>query len=191
MARLISLRGTHGSGKSYVMNNFLKSHKAQKMKYGMLGPRLPEAYELQISGTKELTYVIGPYITACGGLDAVQPYENILNLLDKYVGKGNLVFEGLMASGVYGRIGEWMEDYAKNVHVLFLDTPYETCVKRVLKRRHERGNDTEFDPENVLKKFKAVGYVKKRVARDKLFNWRDVSSDDADKVMTAILQGKK
>lgn len=186
--KLISLRGTHGSGKTFVMHNFLKAHPS-KPKYGMLGARLPEAYELTMKGADGPVFVIGPYLTACGGLDAVQPYENILKLLSKYEPEGHMVFEGLMASGVYGRIGEWMEPFKKRVHVLFLDTPYEKCVERVESRREARGNRTELDPTNVKKKFLAVGYVKKRVIRDKRFNWQDVSSEDADKVMAQIIKG--
>lgn len=186
--KLISLRGTHGSGKTFVMTNFLKAHPKRPL-YGQLGPRLPEAYELTIKGANGPTFVIGPYLSACGGLDAVQPYENILKLLSKYEPKGHLVFEGLMASGVYGRIGEWMEPFKKRVHILFLDTPYEKCVERVEARRLQRGNRTELDPTNVKKKFLAVGYVKKRVAREKLFAFQDVSSETADKVMAQIIRG--
>jgi hypothetical protein len=182
------------------MNKFLAMHPKRPI-YGMLGARLPEAYELTVKGSQAPAFVLGPYLTACGGLDTVQPYPNILKLMAKYVDEGHIIFEGLMASGVYGRIGEWMEPYGKRVHNLFLDTSFEVCLKRVLSRR-DRGGDwvnifgkmvegDPFDPVNVKKKYDAVGYVLKRIKKDKLFHWQHVSSDEAVTVMTQLIQGKR
>jgi len=186
---LLNLRGTHGSGKSYIMRNFLAMHPVQKMRYGVLGARLPEAYELTIKGCDRPVFVIGPYITVCGGLDCVRPYDNVMELIGKYANKGHLVFEGLLASGVYGRLGAYLEPYGKRVHLLFIDTPLKTCTARVQSRRDERGNRVEFDDSNVRKKYNAVLSVKKRVESEKVFNSCSVSSDTAHEVMTKMLGG--
>lgn len=187
MTILLNLRGTHGSGKSHVMRNFLAMHPAQKKHYGVLGARLPEAYELTIKGCDKPVYVIGPYITVCGGLDCVRPYDNIMVLVDKYQKKGHVVFEGLIAAGVYGRVGEFLEQFKKRVHFLFLDTPLDTCIQRVQSRRDTRGTKTEFNDANVRKKYAAVLSVKKRVEGEKIFKSVMVSSDDAHKTMTKML----
>jgi nitrogenase subunit NifH len=187
MTILLNLRGTHGSGKSYVMRKFLAMHSKQRMIYGVLGARLPEAYELTIKGCAKPVYVIGPYITVCGGLDCVRPYDNIMVLVDKYQKKGHVVFEGLIAAGVYGRVGEFLEQFKKRVHFLFLDTPLDTCIQRVKDRRNTRGTKTEFDDTNVRKKYRAVELVQQRVENEKIFKVITLSSNDAAQVMTDML----
>lgn len=193
---IINLRGTHGSGKSYAMRKFLKAHKSRKI-YGLLGPRLPEAYELTVEGVDRPVYVLGSYVTTCGGCDLVQPYACVMQLVSKYDPKGHVVFEGLLLSGVYGTVTTFLETWKKQCLILFLDTSLEVSIERVRQRRKSAGKrdvhdggllhtstgENQFDPHNVRKKYANVLLVKKRMLKDKIFRVQSVSSDGAaDKI---------
>src|SRR5262245_515887 len=99
---LINLRGTSGSGKSTVVRNLLAQCGCKPI-YGVLGPRLPEAYQLMLP---QPIYVLGPYQTPCGGCDAVQPCDLVHKLIKQYAQWGHVVFEGLLMSTFFGEIGQ-------------------------------------------------------------------------------------
>src|SRR5262249_29980519 len=86
---LINLRGTSGAGKTTVVRALMAqcSHKAI---YGALGPRLPEAYELTLP-LCDPVYVIGPYLTPCGGCDRILPFALVPQLIEKYAQQGHVV----------------------------------------------------------------------------------------------------
>lgn len=176
---IISLRGTHGSGKSTVVRALFKICKAQPF-YGALGPKLPEAYAFTAPKGKEpLFYVVGPYTTVCGGCDRIQPFDLILDLIQKYAAKGHVLFEGAIIGCVYGRTGTLMEPYGQEGVFLVLDTPMEECIRRVKGRRGERSDDREFNPKNLEYKYKQLASVVAKVEQEKVLRVVRVSSDDA------------
>jgi len=156
---LINLRGTFGAGKSTAVRAILDAGDARPI-YGALAQR-PEAYELSLAG--EPTYVLGPYLTACGGLDAVQPYELICPLIERYAQAGNVVFEGALVSGCWGAVGRLLERYGREAIVAFLDTPVDECIRRVQARRALRGDDRPFDPTNLISKHKTIARLKQKL----------------------------
>lgn len=142
------------------MVGLLKQYDAQPI-FGLLGPKQPEAYELRVKGVKKLVYVLGPYITAIGGCDRIQPYDLILDLLEKYSVKGHVVFEGVIVSSSYGRVGALMERFGQQAVMAFLTTSLEDCLKNVQKRRNARADARQFNPQNTISKFE--GIAKSRV----------------------------
>jgi hypothetical protein len=111
---IFNLRGTSGSGKGWVIEQWFKEFPG-KPHFGTLGPRRPEAYRCDVPGVKAPVYVLGPYNTPCGGCDAIQPYDNVITLLNKYGDKGHVLFEGMIIAGAYGRVGEALEKWGKDV----------------------------------------------------------------------------
>lgn len=157
---LISVRGTNGSGKSSIVGG-LRDTYVKKDLYGVLGPKRPEASELKVEGVKKPVYVLGSYHVASGGCDQIQPYDLILDLLRKYAERGHVVFEGVIVSSSYGRVGRLLEEYGQDAVMAFLDTSLEQCIENVKKRRGARADDREFNPQNLTSKYNQI--VKSRV----------------------------
>src|ERR1700739_669664 len=106
--RLISIRGTNGSGKSTVVRNILDKFQKWPI-YGYCGFKSPEAYGLVIPGIKPSTFILGSYERVTGGVDNIQPYDLILEVLKKYIPEGHVIFEGLIVTSVYGRVMTMLE----------------------------------------------------------------------------------
>lgn len=160
---LISVRGTNGSSKSTVVRGVLQAAVRKVPIYGVLGPRTPEAYELLIKKVEKPVYVLGSYDVPSGGCDQIQPYDLILVLLEKYAEKGHVLFEGVLVSSSYGRVGELMERWGQDAVMAFLDTSLEQCIKNVEKRRKERGDGREFNPTNLTTKFNQITKNKAKI----------------------------
>lgn len=154
--------------------------------YGALGPRMPEAYELMVPKCKTKTYLLGPYLTDCGGCDRLIPYELIPDLIKKYAPKGHVLFEGIIVTSVYGQVGALMEQWKKNSIFLFLDTTLDECLNRIEKRR-DKGRDDRLI-KNVSAKYDTALRVKKKVLEDNIMTAMDVSSATAKEVILKLLQ---
>jgi hypothetical protein len=58
-ALIIMVRGNHGSGKSTAVRSVLKQLGGGRSVFGVLGPRMPEAYHCR--GPRRVLRVLGPY----------------------------------------------------------------------------------------------------------------------------------
>ena len=188
---LISLRGTNGSGKSTVIRALFAESSKPKPKFGILGARLPEAYELTLPKIKKPVYVLGPYTTACGGCDRLIPFDIIPPLITKYAEKGHVIFEGVIVASIYGQIGTLLEQFKKDAVFLFLDTTLEECISRVKSRREDRIDLREFNPTNLTTKYRATQRVRERVLADGKMRVEAASSTDAHKAIIKLLQEAK
>jgi hypothetical protein len=159
---IFNLRGTSGSGKGWVIEQWFKKFPG-KPHFGTLGPRRPEAYRCDVPGVKAPVYVLGPYNTPCGGCDAIQPYDNVITLLNKYGDKGHVLFEGMIIAGAYGRVGEALEKWGKDVVLIFLTTTLDQCLENIRRRRQGRGDDRPLSEKNTRVKFKQIQLVLKRL----------------------------
>ena len=154
---IISLRGTNGSGKSYLVKRLLRHFDAKGIGEGKKGRCANYKMTLE---TGDTLCVVGNYDIACGGCDSIQPYDNIWPRVVEMIEEGDhALFEGALVSSGYGRIGIATEDYGDDVVFVFLDTPLEICVENIYQRRMSRGKDeplTDKTIDNVRKKKKAV-----------------------------------
>jgi thymidylate kinase len=180
---LINLRGTHGAGKSTIVRALCNESAAQPI-YGVLRQR-PEAYELTFAG-KTKAFVIGPYNTPCGGCDAVQPYELICPLIEKYAAAGHVIFEGALISSCWGAVGRLMERWMREAIVVFLDTPADECVRRVKARRLQRGDGRAFDPAHLIQKHATIARLKQKLDAAGVVQTVAVSSENAADVITRV-----
>lgn len=156
MFSVIKLGGVNGSGKTTVARAIMDITCAQPAKWR--GTRKdPNHYVGDYAGTEVL--ILGSYETTCGGMDTISDKLERLAFVQwaaRTAAKRSIIFfEGLITGKTYGAIGE-----VSDSHVLadkgrwiyaFMDTPFDTCVKRVLKRRAAAGNDAPFDPERTMR----------------------------------------
>ena len=158
---IISVRGTHGSGKSELMKAFLQETQGRPL-YGRLGLSRPEAYECAV-GLSAPVYILGPYETPCGGCDAIQPYDRILDLMRQYRTRGHVLLEGALVSSSFGRVGQLMAEDRGNI-MAFLMTPLEECLQRVASRRLSRGDARPLNPANTIHKHKSIQRSRRQIA---------------------------
>lgn len=162
MAKLVSIRGTHGSGKSTVVRKILDKYPHEELRFKASDKR-PYAYRVSLP-TGEALVVIGPYHTACGGCDAIQPYADILEYIRGAIRNDeHALFEGALVSSSYGTVGKLLNDHVveggESVFA-FLDTPLQTCLERIKARRAAKGNLEPLNPHNTTVKFDNVARTK-------------------------------
>lgn len=148
---ILNVRGTHGSGKSTIALELLKKYTHEALGTG----KRPEGYKLLIPGLHKYLFLVGPYATACGGCDAIQPYDLIWPRVLLYAKKGHVLFEGALVSSSVGNIGRAMAA-RKDCVVGFMDTPLEECLRRIQARRAARGDERPLNPHNTTVKHQAV-----------------------------------
>jgi hypothetical protein len=187
---IISLRGTHSSGKTYVMRSLLAKFVHAPV-YGVLGPRKPEAYLLhRLNKNVNPIYVLGPYDdTPTSGVDQISPagFAGVIALIEKYRKKGHVVMEGIHVSKCFGSIGEYLVQHKDELIVAHLNTPLETCLSDLRKRqaksrrkREDGGGDKHIargykDIIATCNRFKEHGVRVEEVSRDnaveKILSW--------------------
>ena len=167
MTTIVSIRATHGAGKSEIVRKILAKypHSAKFEE----GAKRPFGYVVELPASRKL-FVVGPYLTACGGCDAVQPYARIWPLVDAYAQAGyDVLLEGALVSSSYGSIGHSMNYWATNqgarCYFAFLDTPLATCLQRIAQRRAARGNLEPVNPHNTSVKFANVARTKDQMRK--------------------------
>lgn len=164
---IVSIRGTHGSGKSTIVTKIMNRYPAYPLYSNPRTPKSkPESYDVTLPDGGIVT-VIGPYHTACGGCDAVQPYSNILPRIQEAADQGHhVLFEGALVSSSYGTIGYALGEMLDSDPVFaFLDTPLPLCLERIKQRRAARGNFEPLNPHNTTVKFDNVARTKGQMAR--------------------------
>ena len=147
MTTLVYVHGTNGSGKSTLARAVLAAAGGAQ---GV--SKLASTPKATWTHTGRAGVVLaGKYGTACGGVDGMQPYAALHDVLQHNVGFVRNVFaEGLVTPGV-GTCQTFASYFDRAVFVL-LDTPDTTCIKNVLKRRAAKGNTKPYDPKNLYRK---------------------------------------
>lgn len=161
----LDIRGTNGSGKSHIIHTLLCKYKFMTLK-NREGKSRPWGYYL---GALNL-YIIGSYENVSGGCDGICDQEEVEARVTEALNEGhNVVFEGLLVSGIFGRWNDYarrMEVRGHKVIIAFMDTPEEVCIARVIQRRLERGNNKSYDPINLTKKNRSVKSARRRFQAD-------------------------
>jgi hypothetical protein len=145
---VIDIRGTHGSGKSYIMHTLLAKYSNEPIvkKDEHLGYYLQEINAA----------IIGKYETVTGGCDGIYSPEEVVRRVKKFNKKFKYVLlEGIMVSHTfkrYSKLATKIDDY----RFLFLNTSIRKCIQRVNSRRKKKGNIKTFDPKNLIKDHKQI-----------------------------------
>lgn len=163
---VVSIRGTHGSGKSTVVRKLMERSELVAIvgtPQSTTGKLKTRGYVLRVPGVLREVLVVGPYTTACGGCDAIVPYADIWPVINNHglaMGR-SVVFEGALVSSSCGNIGRAMIDAAKSsarvrAYFAFMDTPLKTCIQQVNARRAAAGKPPLADNRNIVSKFNSI-----------------------------------
>ena len=163
---IIKILGPSGAGKtSAVRELFVEADKWEKAGGS---PKKPDAYALRFAAyPSKNVYVIGSYESNCGGVDTIDSSQKVMDLVDTYSALGDhVIFEGLLQSTYYGKMGEWSQKYGQNFIYAWLNTPLEVCMARLQKRREENGTKRPLNIPQAEAKWASV-YVAFSKARDR------------------------
>ena len=157
---IVNLRGTSGCGKTSIVKNVL-SHGSWSKSVDERG-KIMGYYNLE-----KRWAVIGSYENVCGGCDTIRSQDEIAKRIVMYIYAGyNVLFEGLLTSTLTSRWERFAKSISDRANMLFwyVDTPIDECIKRIEKRRAERGAKTPFNPENTTNRVKAIDATYKKLS---------------------------
>lgn len=150
MNQIVNIRGCNGSGKTTIVRRFL-----DRLPVTALGgkPGRPAGYRVDATawGIQTPVYVVGSYENTCGGTDGIKTQDEIVERVQKAHAHGHVLVEGLLMSK--SSDGGTTAPALRGMGAIFafLDTPWDTCLARVLGRRAEAGNDKPFDPDKTMR----------------------------------------
>lgn len=155
---IFNLRGTSGSGKTTVARAFITNYPTKPLPDPNGGKKL-WGYEISLNseGILKPLYVIGSYENVCGGTDGINTQAEIADRVLAAYERGHVFFEGLLVSKVANKAETTLKIAPTGDYVVaYIDTPLQTCLDRVQKRRLERGDERPFNPENTISAFKST-----------------------------------
>jgi len=152
---ILDIRGTHGSGKSYVVHSLGRIYST--VVCGTSKPRIVSIEEggvLLGSHIPEIDCaVLGSYARVCGGCDGIKTADEVVRRVRMFAERyRNVVLEGILVAHTHSRYSKLATELrSKNYKFLFLNTPLETCIGRVRARRVQSGNEKELNTSNIVK----------------------------------------
>lgn len=154
MTTVIQIRGTSGSGKTYVMRKVIS-------RLGALTP-------VCISGRKKPLYytgtnavVLGHYESNCGGCDNVGSARHVYELTKKLSGPVILQEGLLLSEDTKWTIKLVEEGYV--VRIVFLTTPLDRCLEQIESRRRAVGNLKPLNPHNTVNRVAVIERARKKL----------------------------
>jgi hypothetical protein len=149
---IVDIRGTHGSGKSWIVHQLLDGPVDQINEDDKLIGYYRPGLELA---------VVGKYESECGGCDGVGSADEVCRRVRMFAATyTNVVLEGILVAHTFKRYSalatEVTQNELDNYVFCFLNTPLKKCISRVRTRRRAKGNRKEFDPRNVINDYKNI-----------------------------------
>jgi cytidylate kinase len=146
---VVDVRGTHGSGKSWVVHQILKHFP--------FTPILEGKKHLGYSSQEGIA-VIGRYDTTCGGCDGIKTPAEVLRRLRLFMqDHKHVIMEGILIAHTAGRyidLASELRDYGYTF--CFLNTPMKVCIERVQARRAAEGKVPGFYTGNLIKDYNVI-----------------------------------
>lgn len=172
MSTIINVRGTNGSGKSSTVKAVMQRLGGMTPIYrphaqGSVNYNTPKASQIEAYVCKDRfgvagggmipAYLIGPYVTECGGCDQIKTQDEVCDLVRKYAEQGHVLFEGVIVSQIFQRYIDLATELRALGHrYIFaqMNTPLSVCLERIYGRRLAKGQDGTIKEELVVEKFK-------------------------------------
>jgi len=153
---IIQIRGTSGSGKSWVMKKFMEgfSWKAEYID----GRRKPVGY------WSDNLIVLGHYETPCGGCDTLGSARQIFEYIGGHIISSVnqiVICEGLLLS----EDTKWALQAEEELKILYLNTPVEKCIEQIKHRREEAGNMKSLKEDNTRNRVKVIERSRQKLSK--------------------------
>jgi hypothetical protein len=138
---IVQLRGTSAAGKTTIVSRLLEQSGAKPI-YGLFGAKRPQAMRATF-GARHL-FALGPY--PASGADAIVSaagVEGVIELLDRYASRGDVLFEGLIISSMWGAVGKWLEAHKAEVIIAQITASLEECRASLSERQGDGGHEVK------------------------------------------------
>jgi len=151
---IVNIRGTSGSGKTYLVRQLMAACNAQ--------PVLDENGKIDAYRLDGNIYVLGKYTNICGGCDTIHTQDEVCDRVRKYAAMGHVIFEGLLATAIWKRYQTLSQELGGMVWA-FMDTSLEQCFENIYKRNggkpvKEQNTISKWEgARNVCEKAKEAG----------------------------------
>jgi len=186
---IINLRGTSGSGKSFIVRELMKNYQVREPMFRS-GRKQPVGYRFyrEPGSLVRPLYVPGHYETACGGCDTLNGLDYIYELIEAPAKMGwDVIYEGLIVASDVIRCCDLKRRY--QLMVIELNTPLNVCIASIQARRDERGSVQEMKESTIKTAHKKMEGVKNQRSRfrDAGVDFRLLNREDAlNAVMEAM-----
>lgn len=144
---VIQIRGTSGSGKTWVMRQVMEYALGGSLQPQYVeGRKKPQHYWIDDELGNEYV-VLGHYEATCGGCDNIGSAPKVFELIQEVerIYSHVVIFcEGLLLS----EDSKWTPQM-DDVRVLYLTTPVEKCIEQIKARREAAGNTKSLNESNT------------------------------------------
>lgn len=155
---IISIRGTSGSGKTWLAKRLLHDegiyHPPKLVHFK--GRKQPLYYlrDPMEPGRRGLA-ILGHYESATGGCDTINGNDVPFVICRHLHGEYDVFFEGLLMSAEQHRTAALHHD-GLPVHLYYLTLSLEDCLAGVNQRRAERGNHDPVNPDTTAARHRTL-----------------------------------
>lgn len=141
---IIQIRGTSGSGKSTVVRKIMETFD--------FTPVFTDGRKQPLYYVADRLLILGHYESPCGGCDTIGSARKVFELTQKLLDSGaTIVQEGLLLS----EDTKWSSQLP-DLRVLFLTTPVDECLSRIVSRRAKVGNEKPLNPSNTTNRVAVI-----------------------------------
>lgn len=171
---IIQVRGTSGSGKSTVMREVIAGLG------GKVKPVMREGRKNPLYYMIDDIAILGHYESPCGGCDTVGSARQVFDLLQEVEAR-IVLSEGLLLS----EDTKWSKQL-KDLWVVFLTTPVETCLERIRERRKKAGNNKPLSETNTRNRVAVIERARLKLVAESVICRRCSSNQAADVILNWI-----
>ncbi len=174
---IIQIRGTSGSGKTWVMREVISSIGGKSIPRYQDGRKKPLWYSID-----DLA-ILGHYESPCGGCDNIGSARQVYELIREVQPKVNhIVCEGLLLSEDV----KWSSQL-EDLRVVYLTTPIDRCIELIKKRRIDAGNPKPLNESNTRKRVRIIERSRVKLMENGIY-CRRVSSRQAPSLILRWLR---
>jgi hypothetical protein len=167
---IVDIRGTNGSGKSFIGHNLRAKYKNMQIR----NPLVDSVGSIEGYEFPDLKlFMLGPYESVSGGCDGIRTQNDICRIIERRAPNWNLFIEGLLVSHTFTRWNNMALRFP-GWKFFFLNTPLDICIQRTQARRDAKGTTKPFDPTHLTNDW----YSCKRVRTKMLAAGRDITDLD-------------
>lgn len=186
MNKFIQIRGGNASGKTTIIRKLIEEFGPT---VDTLLPAKSKKERVKYSYIPKLNlYILGSYRVVFGGLDSVDSKESTFEMVNELLPKGNIICEGVRASGSVSPWDEFLRPKLAeaDVHMVLLDTTPEVMIQAAIDRT---GRTEPFTDEQIKIRHAMYRSLKKQSNTWKEFDSRyNVIYSDRDSCYNYVRQ---